>query len=82
MIGSLREGGKDTKFAAVTFSSSVGASSAKVNFTFLPCQLAENQILDLPSPAGRNNTYAAGLAEESNTFVEPSSGKYYDHGLR
>ena len=75
MIGSLREGRNDTKVAAVTFSSSARASSARVSFSFLPCQLAENKILNLPYPAGREDTYAA-------RWAEPSSGKYSHHSLR
>ena len=56
------------KFAAVTF-----ASSATVNFNFLPYSSAANEISQIPYPGGGTNTQA-GLTEAKKLFDVPSSG--------
>ena len=58
----------DAKFAAVTF-----ASSAKVNFKFLPYASAANEISQIRYPGGSTNTQA-GLTEAKKLFDDPSSG--------
>ena len=58
----------DTKYAAVTF-----ASSATVNFKFLPWPYAARKIMTIPYPDGATNTQA-GLEEARKLFVNPSSG--------
>ena len=60
----------DVKYAAVTF-----ASSASVNFKFLPSSSAANEIMKIPFPGGSTNT-SAGLAEAKILFDDPSSGIY------
>lgn len=60
----------DTKYAAVTF-----ASSVTVNFKFLPYCVAANETTQIPYPNGNTNTQA-GLGEAKNLFDDPSSGKH------
>ena len=60
----------DEKYAAVTF-----ATSAKVNFKFLPSSTAASVILKIPYPDGATNTQA-GLAEAKKLFDDPSSGTF------
>lgn len=59
----------DPKYAAVTF-----ASSARVNFKFLPYSSAASKILKIPYPNGMTNTQA-GLAEAKKLFDDPTSGR-------
>ena len=70
MIGLEREGGNDTKYASVIFS-----SSAAVNFSFLPYAEAANEMVMITYPSGGRNTQA-GLTEAKKLFEDPSSGKY------
>ena len=58
----------DTKYAAVTFS-----STATVNFQFLPYSLAASEITKISYPSGSTNTQA-GLAEAKKLFDDPNSG--------
>ena len=58
----------DTKYAAVTF-----ASSATVNFKFLPYATAANKIMGIYFPSGSTNTQA-GLEKAKKLFHDPSSG--------
>lgn len=58
----------DTKYAAVTF-----ASSAAVNFKFLPYATAANEIMKISYPSGMTNTQA-GLVEAKKLFDDPLSG--------
>ena len=58
----------DEKYAAVTF-----ASSASVNFKFLPYSTAEQKLSMIQFPGGSTNTQA-GLAEARNLFVESLTG--------
>ena len=58
----------DTKYAAVTF-----ATSATVNFKFLPYSSAANKITQITYPGGGTNTQA-GLTEAKRLFDDPSSG--------
>ena len=55
----------DTKYAAVTF-----ASSATVNFKFLPWPYAARKIMTIPYPDGATNTQA-GLEEARKLICEP-----------
>ena len=66
------QGGNDTKYAAVTFS-----SSAVVNFSFLPYTEAANEILTISYPDGETNAYA-GLKKAKKLFADPLSGTYFD----
>ena len=59
------------KVAAVTF-----ASSATVNFKFMPYNLAANRMMNINYTGGGTNTQA-GLTEAINLFENPSSGKHY-----
>ena len=56
------------KVAAVTF-----ASSATVNFKFMPYNLAANKMIDISYPRGSTNTQA-GLTEAKKLFDDSSSG--------
>jgi len=58
----------DEKYAAVTF-----ASSAKVNFKFLPYSTADQRVTMVQFPNGLTNTQA-GLAEARKLFVESLTG--------
>ena len=58
----------DEKYAAVTF-----ASSAKVNFKFLPYSTADQRLTIVQFPSGSTNTQA-GLAEARKLFVESLTG--------
>lgn len=58
----------DEKYAAVTF-----ASSAKVNFKFLPYSTADQRLTIVRFPSGSTNTQA-GLAEARKLFVESLTG--------
>lgn len=58
----------DTKYAAVTF-----ATSATVNFKFLPYALAAKEIMKIGYPNGWTNTQA-GLEEAMKLFMDPTSG--------
>ena len=60
----------DEKYAAVTF-----ASSAKVNFKFLPYSTAEQKLTMVQYPSGSSNTQA-GLAEAMKLFVESLTGSF------
>ena len=68
MIGLVNITENDVKYAAVTF-----ASSATINFKFLPYSSAANEITQLPYPGGMTNTQA-GLTEAKTLFDDPSSG--------
>ena len=61
--------GSDSKYAVVTF-----ASSVDVNFKFLPYSKAAIEIIKMPYPGGGTNTQA-GLTEAKKLFDDPSSGK-------
>ena len=67
MIGVAR----GAKVAAVTF-----ATSATVNFKFIPYNLAANNLINIPYPGGSTNTQA-GLREAKKLFDDSSSGKRY-----
>ena len=54
----------DQKYAAVTF-----ASSASVNFKFLPYSTAQQRLTMIPFPDGATNTQA-GLAEAMKLFLQ------------
>lgn len=58
----------ETKYAAVTFS-----SSATVNFKFLLYTTAASEITKITYPNGLTNTQA-GLAEAKKLFEDPTSG--------
>ena len=58
----------DETYAAVTF-----ASSAKVNFKFLPYSTADQRLTIVQFPSGSTNTQA-GLAEARKLFVESLTG--------
>ena len=58
----------NTKYAAVTF-----ASSAYINFKFLPWASAAQRILNIRYPGGATNTQA-GLEKARRLFQDPSSG--------
>ena len=64
----LAENYDHTKSAAVTFS-----TSATVNFKFLPCSSAANEVTQISYPGGMTNTQA-GLTEARELFDDPSSG--------
>ena len=65
----------DTKYAAVTF-----ATSATVNFKFLPYSSAANKITQITYPGGITNTQA-GMTEAKRLFDDPSSGMCYDQWM-
>ena len=60
----------DPKYAAVTF-----ATSATINFKFLPYATAANRIMAIYYPWGGTNTQA-GLVEAKRLFDDPSSGTF------
>ena len=68
MMSTLRNPAYDSKFAAVTFS-----SSATVSFQFLPNLSAANRITTIPYPGGMTNTQEA-LLEAKGLFDDPNSG--------
>ena len=68
MMSTLRNPKYDSKFAAVTFS-----SSATVSFQFLPYSSAANRITTIPYPGGSTNTQEA-LSEAKRLFDDPNSG--------
>ena len=68
MMRSANDGSIDAKYAAVTF-----ATSATVNFKFLPYSLAAEKITQTPYPDGETNTQA-GLKKAKKLFDDPSSG--------
>ena len=61
----------NTKYAAVTF-----ASSAYINFNFLPYTTAAQKILNIRYPGGGTNTQA-GLEKARKLFNDPSSGTVF-----
>ena len=68
MMGLVNKPRSDVKYAAVTF-----ASSARVNFKFLPYSSAANKITEISYPSGSTNTQAA-LTEAKKLFDNPFSG--------
>ena len=68
MMSTLHNPGYDSKFAAVTFS-----STATVSFQFLPYSSAANRITTISYPGSSTNTQAALLAAK-NLFDDPNSG--------
>ena len=68
MIKTLHNPTHDSKYAAVTFS-----STATVNFKFLPHSSAASEITTISYPGGGTNTQEA-LAEAKKLFDDPSSG--------
>ena len=68
MMSTLHNRQYDSKFAAVTFS-----STATVSFKFLPYSSAANRITTISYPGGSTNTQAA-LLEAKNLFDDPNSG--------
>ena len=68
LMGNMIKPGFNTKYAAVTFS-----TSASVNFKFSPYSSAVSAIQGIPYPGGSTNTQA-GLAEAKKLFDDPSSG--------
>ena len=69
MMGKMEKPGYDTRYAAVTFS-----SSSKVNFKFTPSRTAASKIMNIPYPGEGTNTQA-GLAEAKRLlFDDLSSG--------
>ena len=71
VIETLNNPKSDSKFAAVTFS-----TTATVNFKFLPYTLAASEIMRIPYSGGSTNTQA-GLAEAKNLFDDPNSGTLF-----
>ena len=70
LMGKMVKPRWDTRYAAVTFS-----SSSKVNFKFTPHSTAASKIMNIPYPGGSTNTQA-GLAEAKRLlFDDLSSGK-------
>ena len=69
LMDTLHKPGYDSKYAAVTFS-----TTATVNFRFLPYSSAASQITAISYPGGLTNTQA-GLREAKNLFDDPFSGK-------
>ena len=70
MMGKMVRPDRDTKYAAVTFS-----SYSQVNFKFTPSSTAASRIMNIPYPGGSTNTQA-GLADAKRLlFDDPSSGK-------
>ena len=65
----MKKSGFDTRYAAVTFS-----SSSKVNFKFTPRLKAASKIMSIRYP-GESTQTQAGLAEAKKLlFDDPSSG--------
>ena len=73
MMGLGKSSGSNAKYAAVTF-----ASSAIVNFKFLPYSTAAKEILKISYPGGGTNT-PVGLAQAKALFDDTSSGIYLQH---
>ena len=70
LMGKMVKPRWDTRYAAVTFS-----SSSKVNFKFTPNRTAASKIMNIPYPGEGTNTQA-GLAEAKRLlFDDLSSGK-------
>ena len=70
LMGKMVRPDRDTRYAAVTFS-----SYSQVNFKFTPHSIAASRIMNIPYPGGSTNTQA-GLAEAKRLlFDDPSSGK-------
>lgn len=70
LVGKMKKPGYDTRYAAVTYS-----SSSKVNFKFTPRLTAASKIMSIRYPGGGTNTQA-GLAEAKKLlFDDPSSGR-------
>ena len=70
MMGKMVMPDRDTRYAAVTFS-----SYSQVNFKFTPYSIAASRIMNIPYPGGSTNTQA-GLADAKRLlFDDPSSGK-------
>ena len=68
LMDTLNKPGYDSKYAAVTFS-----STATVNFKFLPYSSAASEITKISYPGGLTNTQA-GLAEAKKLFDDRNSG--------
>ncbi|XP_020616619.1 uncharacterized protein LOC110054609 [Orbicella faveolata] len=68
LMDTLHKPGYDSKYAAVTFS-----STATVNFKFLPYSSAASEITTISYSGGSTNTQA-GLAEAKKLFADPNSG--------
>jgi len=68
LMDTLHKPGYDSKYAAVTFS-----TTATVNFQFLPYSSAASQITRISYPGGSTNTQA-GLAEAKKLFDDSRSG--------
>ena len=68
LMDTLHKPGYDSKYAAVTFS-----TTATVNFKFLPYSSAASQITNISYPGGSSNAQA-GLAEAKKLFDDPNSG--------
>ena len=72
MIGLEREGGNDTKYAAITL-----ADSAVVNFELLPYTEAADKIMMIPYPPSSTNAQAGLLGWEHLPFYDSvPKGKY------
>ena len=67
LMDTLHKDGHDSKYAAVTFS-----TTATVNFKFLPYSTAASRITTISYPGGATNTQA-GLAEAKKLFDDPIS---------
>ena len=70
LMDTLHKPAYDSKYAAVTF-----ATTATVNFKFLPYSSAASEIARIPYPDGSTNTQA-GLAEAKKLFDDPASGTF------
>ena len=68
LMDTLNQPRYDSKYAAVTFS-----STATVNFKFLPYSSSASQITTIPYPGEMTNTQA-GLKEAKKLFDDPFSG--------
>ena len=71
VMDTLNNPKSDSKFAAVTFS-----TTAAVNFRFLPYSLAASKIMTISQPYSSTNTQA-GLAEAKKLFDDPNSGTLF-----
>ena len=71
MMDTLNNPESDSRFAAVTFS-----TTATVNFKFLPYSSAASKIRTIPYPGSNTNTQA-GLAEAKKLFEDPNSGTLF-----
>ena len=72
LMSTLRIPLYDSKYAAVSF-----ATTATVNFKFLPYSSAANEITRISYPDGSTNTQA-GLAEAKKLFDDPNSGTLFN----